>query len=153
MVDEVDVADLIDEKKHGYVFPHPAGGFVDFRVLPDPERPEDDLFDAGRVIAPGQRETMRVTLPSGARRLVLRSPPEIKAKVDVRIDEQRAGQLVLEGVPDPKSPSKGPKLPRGAWVEVSLALPEGQAGNRTLSLVAVEGAFVDYHVWIVASGD
>ena len=56
---------------------------------------QDGLLVPFPDIAPGQREEMRVTLPSGARRLVLRSPPEIKAKVDVLIEGQRAGQLHL----------------------------------------------------------
>ncbi len=53
IVDELDVADLVSEKEHGYTFPHPAMGFVDFRVLGDVLQPRRDLFDAGRVIPPG----------------------------------------------------------------------------------------------------
>lgn len=173
VADEVDVADLRNEKEHDYVFPHPAAGFVDFRVLPDPREPEEDLFDAGRVIAPGQRETMRVTLPPGAKRLILRSPPEIKAIIDVLVDGRSAGKLELAGLPPaarkapprdaepapskdapPSSPRPAPSrqgrppVARGAWVEVSLALPEPTSGPVTLSLVAEMGAFVDFHVWI-----
>ncbi len=164
VVDEVDVADLVSEKEHGYVFPHPAAGFVDFRVLLDPREPDVDLFDAGRVIGPGQRETMRVTLPRGAKRLLLRSPPEIKATIDVLLDERPAGKLELLGVP-PNASTRGKGAPegeaqpvprdrrraqRGAWVEVSLPLPVEAQGPVTLSLVGAMGAFVDFHVWIVS---
>ena len=153
VADEVDVADLLDEKAHGYVFPHPAAGFVDLRVLPDPERPRElDLFDAGRVIAPGQRETMRVTLPPGKKRLLVRSPPEIKAKIAVKLGDRAVDPIVLEG---PGAPGSGPRpkgIARGAWVERSIELPTEMAGSVTLTLEPVEGAFVDFHVWIVAGG-
>jgi len=152
LLDEVDVADLVSEKKHDYVFPHPQGGFVDFRVLADPGDLDRDLFDAGRVIAPGQRETMRVRTDFGALRLILRSAPEINAKIDVLVDGRPAGQMTLRGVP----PERGTKRPKqamsGVWIETSLALPAMGRGFAEVSLVAVEGAFVSFHVWIAASG-
>ena len=40
---------------------------------------------------------MRVTLPPGAKRLILRSPPEIKATIDVQLDGRSAGKLELAG--------------------------------------------------------
>jgi hypothetical protein len=151
VIDEVDVADLVDEKQHRYEFPHPAAGFVAFRLLADPADPSDDLFDAGRVIAPGQRERMRVRLPALGGRLVMRTSPEIKAKIDVVLDGARVGQLELPGLP---GDGTGKSSPRGAvaWVEASFDLPQGGKRTATLELVAIEGAFVDYHVWIVAAG-
>ncbi|MEZ4295195.1 MAG: hypothetical protein R3B70_09490 [Polyangiaceae bacterium] len=35
------------------------------------------------------------------------------------------------------------------WVEASFELPAVPSRRAELSLVAVEGAFVDYHLWIV----
>ncbi|MEZ4295196.1 MAG: hypothetical protein R3B70_09495 [Polyangiaceae bacterium] len=63
VIDELDTADLVSEKAHNYEFPHPSAGFVAFRLLADPAAPSRDLFDAGRVIAPGQRERARMWLP------------------------------------------------------------------------------------------
>lgn len=153
VADEVDVADLVNEKEHGYVFPHPAAGFVAFRLLADPEAPARDLFDAGRVIAPGQREAVRVRLPaSGPARLVMRTSPEIKAKIDVVLDGKNAGQLVLPGLPHDGTRGSSPRG-RVAWVEASFDLPPGGgARTATLELIAAEGAFVDYHLWVVAPG-
>lgn len=145
VADEVDVADLVSERESAYVFPHPSGGFVDFRVLPDPEAGAADLFDAGRVIAQAQRETMRVSVPQGAR-LLLRTAPEVKAKIDVLLDGQPAGQLVLTG----KRPAHRHGVQGTPWVEASLDLPSASARTAELTLVAAEGSYVDFHVWIVA---
>ena len=157
VVDEVDVADLVNEKQHGYEFPHPAAGFVGFRVLADPEDGARDLFDAGRVIAPGQRETMRLTLGGMGSRLVLRVPPETRAKIDVLVNGDRLGQIALEGAPRPVKNGKrgsgaeaGPGPLPGAWLEVAFDVPVAGMGPVTLSLVAVEGAYLNAHVWAVA---
>jgi hypothetical protein len=149
LVDEVDVADLVSEREHGYEFPHPAGGFVSFRVLGDPEDTAHDLFDAGRVIAPGQRETMRVRLGAGHNRVIVRTPPDSRAKIDVLVDGRPAGQIALSGVSRSSKKAGGAGPAPGAWVEASIALPAARAGVVTLSLVVVEGAFVDSHVWVV----
>lgn len=151
VADEVDVADLVDEKQHGYAFPRPAAGFVVHRLLADPGLKSRDLFDAGRVIGPGQRESMRVRVPASGGRLVMRTSPEHKAKIDVLLDGQTAGRIELSGPPG--DGARG-STPRGsvAWVEASFDLPAGAARTATLELVAVEGAFVDYHVWIVTAG-
>jgi hypothetical protein len=92
-----------------------------------------------------------VRIPPPPARLVLRTSPEIEAKIDVLLDGQKVGQLVLPGVPRGKNRAV---TPRGSvtWVEPSLDLPAGEARKATLELVAAEGAFVDYHVWIVAGG-
>lgn len=147
--DEVDVADLVSEKRHKYEFPHPAAGFVAFRLLADPAERARDLFDAGRVIGPGQREKMTVRLPPSGGRLLMRTSPELKAKVDVLLDGKRAGQIVLPGLPDDGTRGSTPRG-RVAWVEASFDLPEGGRQAQSLELLAVEGAFVDYHVWIAA---
>jgi len=152
VIDELDVADLVSEKEHRYVFPHPQGGFVDFRVFADPEDSERDLFDAGRVIAPGQRETMRVEVSGQAPRLVMRTAPELKAKIDVLLGGRSVGQMTLTGL-EPDRGSKRPKQAKsGVWVETSLDLPKESPRFTELSLVGLEGAFVDFHVWIVTSG-
>src|SRR2546430_17433850 len=35
IADELDVADLVSEREHGYEFPHPSAGFIDAKVLSD----------------------------------------------------------------------------------------------------------------------
>ena len=56
IVDEIDVADLVSERAHRYVFPTPGGGWTEMKILDDPKAPGRDLFDAGRRIAAGRAE-------------------------------------------------------------------------------------------------
>jgi hypothetical protein len=136
VVDELDVADLVNEKEHGYAFPHPQAGFVDFRVLSDPADRSRDLFDAGRVIPEGRTETARVLAPEGRGRLVVRTAAAQPAKVEVRADGAPIGRLEI--TPDPRD-----------WSEPSIELPAGLRERFELSLTPVEGEWTDYHAWIV----
>ncbi|MFO0755051.1 MAG: hypothetical protein U0359_01050 [Byssovorax sp.] len=135
VVDELDVADLISEKDHRYVHPHPSMGFVDFRVLADPADPSRDLFEAGRVIPNGQKETARVRGPRGAGRIVVRTVVGHKASIEVSEGGRVLGHIALR-------PTKG-------WSEASLDLPPGLPRTMELGLVPVEGEWLDGHVWIV----
>jgi hypothetical protein len=137
IVDELDVADLVSEKEHRYTFPRPAMGFVDFRVLGDVIDPRRDLFDAGRVIPPGQVETARVRAPRGGGRLVVRTVVGHKVGVEVRVDGRAIGTL-------PLAPSKG-------WIEPAIDLPAGLPAQIDLTLAPIGGDWLDCHVWILES--
>lgn len=137
IVDELDVADLLSERGHDYQFPRPGMGFVRYRVLADPADEREDLFDAGRIIPPGQTERAVLDAPRAAGRLVVRVAPEHPMTTEVVVNGQSVGELRAEPVP-------------GIWQEVSLALPEGLAGpSLELELHARQGESIHYHVWIV----
>ncbi len=159
IVDEVDIADLVSERRHHYEYPHPAAGFVDFRVLreppdippknknaSDPKFPAPDLFDAGRVIAPGQAEVMYIHIGNGAHRLVIRSSPETKATLNVELNGVSAGRLVFPG----PAIQKRQKPEAAAWVELSFPLPKGLMGEVQLRLTVKDGGFFNAHVWVIA---
>ncbi|APR83726.1 Hypothetical protein A7982_09075 [Minicystis rosea] len=135
IVDELDVADLLSEKAHRYVFPHPAMGFVDFHVLGDVLDPKRDLFDAGRVIPAGQSETARVRAPKGGGRLVVRTSVSRDLQLEVKADGRPLGKLTL-------APGKG-------WIEPALALPAGLPERFDLTLTPIGGEWLDCHVWIL----
>ena len=137
LVDELDVADLVSEKAHRYVFPHPAMGFVDFRVLADPIQPTRDLFDAGRVIAPDQTETAVMRAPGVGGRLVVRSVVGHRVTVQVHAAGSAVGRLTLD--------------PVAGWTETSLDLPAGLGQYFQLDLTPIGGDWLDCHVWIVES--
>ena len=135
LVDELDVADLVSEKAHRYVFPTPAMGFVDFRILADPTLPARDLFDAGRVIQPGHSEIAVMRAPRAGGRLVVRSVVGHRVTIQVHAAGNAIGRLTLD-------PARG-------WTEASLALPPNLAPYFQLELSPVESDWLDCHVWIV----
>ena len=137
VTDELDIADLISEKHHDYVFPRPGMGYVGYRVLPDLRDRDRDLFDAGRFIPEGQKETATLQAPAGPARLFVRTVGERQTHVDVYVNGQKAGQInVFEG------PS---------FVEPSMPLPAMDGGPFELTLVAGPGGFWDAHVWVVST--
>jgi hypothetical protein len=135
IVDELDVADLVSEASHRYTFPRPAMGYVDFHVLADPESRGHDLFDAGRIIPEGARETARARAPRGRGRLVVRTAIGWPAVIEVTADGRSLGRIAFK--------------PKRGWTEASLDLPAGLAGEFELGLAAVEGEWLDCHVWIL----
>jgi hypothetical protein len=135
VVDELDVADLVSEREHDYVFPRPQMGFVGFSVLPHPRDRKRDLFDAGRLIPAGRTETARLRAPRGPGRLVVRAAQPLSAVVQATADGRELGRLEIRGG-------------RG-WTEATLDLPAGLPEAFTLALTPVEGEWSDHHVWIL----
>jgi hypothetical protein len=134
IVDELDVADLVNERAHGYVFPHPGMGFATFRVLPD--RAGRDLFDGGRDIPQGQVETARVQAPRGQGKLVVRAVAGPRpVSIEVSADDRVLGHL---------------EVPRGeGWVEPTLTLPSDLPDGFELRLRPVNAGWTSFHAWIV----
>jgi hypothetical protein len=136
ILDEVDVADLLSEDAHDYAFPRPGTGFVEYRVLQDAPVGGHDLFDAGRIIAPGRAETAHLRGGGGSARLVLRVALEKPMKTELAVDGRI--HATIEGEP----------LGTG-WQEVSVALPDG-LGEFDISLTPLEDSTTIYHLWVVA---
>jgi hypothetical protein len=135
LVDELDVADLVSEKAHRYEFPHPAMGFVDFRVLAEPVQTTRDLFDAGRVIPPGQSEIAVMRAPRAGGRLVLRSAVTHRTVVEVHVAGNAIGRVTLDPAP--------------GWSEASLDLPTGLPAYFQLQLTPIDRDWFDCHAWIL----
>ncbi|HTJ84914.1 MAG TPA: hypothetical protein VL400_24520 [Polyangiaceae bacterium] len=134
VVGEVDVADLMSERPASYVRPGHAG-FVVWRVLGDPAKPERDLFDAGRIVPYGMKEAFDLDVPAANAVLVARTVATAAAEVRVRVDGREVGALVI-------APSAG-------WIEPSLSLPDGLPARVRVELEPVKGEWVDYHVWAI----
>lgn len=136
VVDELDVGDLLSERAKAYVFPRPRMGFVVWRVLPDPADASRDLFDAGRIIPQGQRESATLRLPSDGGRLVVRTTATSPSRTRVSVGDAVIGELAVE-------PAEG-------WTEVGIELPAGLPSEATITLEPVQGELVDHHLWTVA---
>jgi hypothetical protein len=140
VVDELDVADLVSEREHDYSFPHPSAGFVDAKVLPDPNDPREDLFDAGRRIPAARSEQFRVRLvPGKSTRLVARTAPE--HEIDVRVSVQGAKSKQADLGSWHFSGAEG-------WREASVVLPVSE-DSMIVVLTPTMGDWVDHHVWAV----
>lgn len=136
VVDELDVADLVSEREHGYSFPRPQAGFVTFSVLPDPRGSGRDRFDAGRVIPGGRSESARLRAPRrGPGRLVVRTAATRPAAIRATADGRELGTIAIPA--------------RDGWTEASIDLPEGLPETFTLTLTPVEGEWIDHHVWVL----
>ena len=136
VVGEVDVADLMSEDPAKYVRPGHAG-FVVWRVLADPRRPERDLFDAGRIVPYGMKESFDLDFAPAKAALVVRTVTAMEADVRVRIDGKDIGILAIR--------------PGDGWVEPTLDLPDGLPRRARVELEPIRGEWVDYHVWSIGS--
>jgi hypothetical protein len=135
-VDELDVADLVSEREHDYVFPRPAAGFIDAKVLPAPFDARREMFDAGRRIPPERSESFRMKLlPGRPARLIARSAPEHTSEIEVRVDGHLRGLWRFERA--------------DGWREADLEVPASEAVMIDVKLTPVSADWVDHHVWVV----
>ena len=139
-VDELDVADLVEEREHAYEVPAPRGGGMVGAVLAlgDGTR----RFDAGRVVPQGREERFRVKagVEGGPATLVLRTdggPPQ-----RVKVAVERGGESLSE------AEVVVGERPADRWTEVVVALGDVRAGD-TVRVASVVGAFRDFHVWLM----
>jgi hypothetical protein len=132
LIDELDVADVIDEADHAYAPPLPHGGWTTLDVLRDGDGPP--RFDGGRTIPDGASESFTVRRGS-AGAVTLR----------VRVDGEARG-IVVRTEHAMKELSVDPKA-AGVWRSASTSLERVDAGER-ITLEARGGAYRDYHVWL-----
>jgi hypothetical protein len=137
VIHELDVGDLMSERENRYTFPSPSTGWVVFHVLPRGGLVGADLFDAGRIIPNGKRETAIIQLPRKAR-LIARTANVQPAEVAVRVDGSDVGLLRVP-------------VSKKSWEEPSLELPEGAKASASLVLEPATGEWTNYHIWIVGS--
>jgi hypothetical protein len=135
--DTVDIADLVSEKEHRYVFAAPASGFTDLKILVDPADPAKDLLDGGRELKPGFEESMRFSGLTAGRdaAIVLRTAAVEATTIHLRVNGQ-----ALPPIPIPH---------RDEWIEPVILVP-GRLVTPTLHVAVVNDGpndFVDYHAW------
>ena len=135
VVDELDVADLVSEREHGYEFPRPSAGFVDAKVLGDAAAGQREMFDAGRRIPRGRSETFRLHLTGGKKtRLIARTAPEHEVVARITADGEPIGAFHF-------SRAEG-------WREESVELSRGR-GVVHITITPENADWVNHHVWAV----
>jgi hypothetical protein len=136
--DSVDVADLVSEEIHDYRFDAPQSGFLDLKILPDPEDPRYDMLDGGRALRPGSAESFTVQgLDPGKKAwLLVRGAPSVGTDVVVKVVGQEVETLRFTS--------------SEAWDERSVEIPEDKTTAEMRFELVNRGAgeFVDYHVWV-----
>ncbi len=135
--DEIDVADLVSERAAGYRLSPGAIGYVTMKLLPHPAEYARDLWDAGRIVAPGASESfiLHGTDPGRPFRLIARVAPSEPLSIAVSIAGRRVGLLTAEA-------SDG-------WQELTLAVPAQQGSELTVLLEPSTSERTLYHLWAV----
>ncbi len=138
VVDDVDFADLVSERQHE-LETHGFLGFIEMKRFPHIVDRSREVFDAGRVIAPGG--TAEFALHGIERgkptRMLLRFAPASAASVKLWVDGKVAGEFDL-------SHSDG-------WVERSIVLDTEEQAPTRARIEATKEEHVIYHLWVTRS--
>jgi hypothetical protein len=108
------------------------------KLLADPKRVDERLWDAGRVLGVGVTATfeLRGLTVGRAARLLFRVAPARPGAFAVLIDGARIGELDL--------------MPSDEWRDVALPIGVDRVRERlAVELEAVRGDRIDYHLWAV----
>ncbi len=139
ILDSVDQADLVSEREHAYTLSEPHIGFVFMKLLENPSRPREDLWDATRLVPPGVTETFRLShlSPEMPLTLLIRSAPTTATEFDVEVSGQPAGRVQLR---------------RGdGWQETRVTLPAPHADHATVVFGASASERALFQIWAVAT--
>jgi hypothetical protein len=136
-VASLDLADLVSERQRGYRWSNGAIGHVLMKLLPNPTLPREDLWDAGRVVPPGVRESFTLTGLDPARKvtLIVRAAPTEPVTLRVEADPGVAVRA---------------ELPRkDGWVEQRIELGMPGVSILPVRIESEQGEHVLFHVWAV----
>ena len=136
-VDGVDMADLVSEHEHGYALSNGSVGHVLMKLLQNPALPREDLWDAGRIVPPGVRESFTL---SGL-------DPERRVALIVRAAPTEATALELEAGPNIRKQVELPR--RDGWLEQRIELGTPGVSSLAVRLNAPSVERVLFHVWAV----
>ena len=139
VLDSVDPADLVSEKEHAYRLSQKHIGFVFMKLLPNPGRPGEDLWDAARIVPPGVSESFRLQHlePGKPLTLILRNVPTAASEFDVLIAGKRAAHVRLKA--------------SDAWVETRVPLPPQSSDEITVEFAAAASERAQFQFWAVTS--
>lgn len=138
IIDELDFADVLSEAEHEFRIDSAHSGYVVTRVLPDPRRVREDLFDAGRLVfADAKTRFVLSGLSRGQpATLIFRAAPVDRMAFSVKLDGRNAGRVEFEGGDD--------------WQEAFLDLDAAHLRKHVwIELAAETSEYILYHLWAV----
>jgi hypothetical protein len=136
-VDGIDMADLISEKAHRYALSNGSVGHVLMKLLPNPLRPREDLWDAGRIVPPGVRESFVLSGLDPTRPVTLL----------VRAAPTELTELGLEADPNVQKTEKLPA--RDGWLEQRIELGTPGVSELAVRLSTEHAEHIFFHAWAV----
>ncbi|WP_437758266.1 hypothetical protein [Sorangium sp. So ce1389] len=137
-IDEVDIADLIDERAHGYGFPSPRGGWIVGAVLRD-GADGASRFDAGRLIPEGREQSFAIgAVAGGPAVLALRTDGGGPIALGVALGRGVEGEARVEV----------PERPADRWSEIRVPLRDVAPGD-LVRIRSIQGTFRSFHVWLL----
>ena len=146
-LDQLDVADLVDEAAHAYRFPAPAGGWVIAATLISERHGGVRRYDAGRLIPKGRAERFVIasSVRSGPATLVLRTDDDgsaTAAAADIELTVRRGATTVVahELVVPERAPDR--------WNELTVPLAE-VAGGDEIIITARTRPWRSFHGWLL----
>jgi hypothetical protein len=136
-VDGVDLADLVSERQHGYRLSDGSIGHVMMKLLPNPAFPREDLWDAGRIVPAGVRESFTFTGLDSSRpvSLIVRAAPT------------ELVELVVEA--DPSIRVEAQLAKKDGWLEQRIELGTPGVASLPVRIEAAHTERVLFHVWAV----
>jgi hypothetical protein len=137
VADEIDLADVVNEKDHGY---RASVGipYVEMKLLPHPTRAARDLFDAGRLLPEGASESFELHGVSRERpvTLVFRLAPARPGTIRIEARGVPLGEISFDR--------------QDGWIEPRLELGAGLLDDRTrVTLIATKSESIVHHIWVV----
>ena len=130
-LEQVDVADVIEEEAHHYAPPLPHGGWTSFDILDDARGQR--RFDAGRTIPDGASESF----------VIARLHPS--ASLRLRVDD--AARRIVVTVHGTSNDLALEPAHTGRWRSATAPLGALVPGD-VVTITAHDAAYRDYHAWI-----
>jgi hypothetical protein len=109
------------------------------KLLPNPARPGEDLWDAARIVPPGVSESFRLRHlePGKKLTLILRNVPTAASEFDVLVGGKQAAHVRLK--------------PSDAWIETRVPLPALSSSEITVELAPGKDERAQFQLWAVTS--
>jgi hypothetical protein len=139
LIAELDFADLVSERQRELELENTVG-YVSMKMLPHPEQPLRDLWDAGRLFPSGSAAHFLLTglIPNQETTLRVRVAPTDRARLQLSSARGTIQERGLE--------------PLDSWQEFELVIPAYAVDpDLQLSLSVLQGEIILYHLWALQS--